>query len=211
MPRRPSSTTREFLALYSRAGHGEYNLGAFLREHRELLASVDAQVDLEQDDAALALALAPFVGRYRKYMTRNSAAERNARAERAASRLAGSARHGSNCVALDVDVLLGDALAGTHKYIALELDSVRVSVLRHTLLRARGALKVFPDLTAYVDERGLHLAWRAGRGGLNLPPQREEREALRLLVDLQRPRTPTQRGSGAPVPLAEVLVELGFM
>lgn len=210
MSSRPSSTTRELLSLYSRAGHGEYNLGGFLREHPELLARLDLRLDLAQDDAALALALAPFVGRHRKYIAKTSAAERDVRAERAATQLAGSARHEWNRVVLDVDVLLGEVLAGTHKYIAMELDTVRVSVLRHLLVRARGALRGFLDLAASVDERGLHLVWRAGRGGLNLVAHREERGAATLLVDL-RPRAPMRRASGIPVPLADVLVELGFM
>lgn len=83
-------------------------------------------------------------------MAKNSATERNLRADRAATRLAGSALHEWDRVALDVDVLLGDILAGTHEYIALELETVRVSVLRHVLVRARGALRNFLDLAAYA-------------------------------------------------------------
>ncbi len=210
MAPRPSSTTRELLALYSRAGHGEYNLGAFLQEHPELLGRVDARLDLTQDDAALALALAPFIGRHKKYLAGANVAERGDRAERAAGQLAASARLERDRVVLDVDVLLGDVLAGTHKYIGIELETVRVPVLRHMLVRARGALRGFLDLAAFVDERGLHLVWRAGRGGLNLLPQRQERGAATLLIDL-RPRTPSRRASGAPVPLGDVLVELGVM
>ena len=210
MPPRPSSTTRELLALYSRAGHGEYNLGVFLKEHPELLARVDVRLDLTQDDAELALALAPFIGRYKKHLASANVAERGDRAERAVGQLAASARHEWDRVVLDVDVLLGDVLAGPHKYIGLELQTVRVSVLRHVLVKARGALRGSLDLSAYADERGLHLVWRAGRGGLNLLPQREERGASTLVVDL-RPKAPMRRASGDPTLLGDVLVELGFM
>ena len=210
MASRPSSSTRELLALYSRAGRREHNLGAFLREHPEVLGRFDVPLDLTQDDATLALSLAPFIGRHRKYIAETSAAERGLRAERAAARLADSARHESDRVVLDVDVFLGDVLAGTHEYITMENESLRVSVLRHTLVKARAALRGFLDLAAYVDERGLHLVWRGGRGGLNLLPQREERGASTLLVNL-RARPATRRASAFPVPIADVLVELGFM
>ena len=210
MPPRPSRTTREFLALYSRAGHSEYNLGVFLKEHPELLAQVDVRLDLTQDDAALALALAPFIGRNKKHLASANVAQRGDRAERAAGQLAASVRHEWDRVVLDVDVLLGDVLAGSHKYIGLELQAMRISVLRHVLVKARGALRGFLDLGAYADERGLHLVWRAGRGGLNLLPQRVERGGSTLVVDL-RPATPMRRASGDPTLLGDVLVELGFM
>jgi hypothetical protein len=210
MPPRPSSTTRELLALYSRAGHGENNLGVFLREHSELLARLDVRLDLSQDDAALALALAPFIGRYKKDLASANMAERGDLAERAAGQLAASARHEWNRVVLDVDVLLGDVLAGPHKYIGLELQTGRVSVLRHVLVKARSALRRFLDVGAYADARGLHLVWRAGRGGLNLLPQREERGAATLVVRL-RPAPAMRKASGDPTLLGDLLVELGFM
>ena len=210
MSPRPSRSTRELLALYARAGHGEYNLGAFLRAHPEFLARLDLPLDLTQDDAALALALAPFMGRYKKYATEVNAAERCTRADRAAAQLAASARHEDDRVVLDVDILLGDILAGTHAYVAFSLETVCISVRHHVLVKARGPLRNFLDVGAFVDERGLHLAWRHARGGLNLLAQREERGAAVLQVDL-RPRRVMRRASRAPVPLADVLAELGLM
>lgn len=210
MSARPSRSTRTLLALYARASHDEFNIGAFLREHPELLARLGPSIDLAQDDAALALALAPAVGRHKAYTTRANLAERAARADRAAAQLVASARHERDRVVLDVDLLFGDLLAGRQKYIALDLGPARIPVLRHVLVRARGALRGFLDLSAFVDEGGLHLVWRAGRGGLNLRPQPEERGASALHVDL-RPRMPMRRASGSPVPLGDVLVELGLM
>lgn len=207
---RPSRSTRTLLTLYTHAAHGEFNIGAFLREHPELLTRLGTSLDLAQDDAALALALAPAVGRHKQYIARANLAERCARADRAAAQLAASARHERDRVVLDADVLLGDLLAGRQKYIALDLESARIPVLRHVLVRARGALRGFLDLSAFVDEGGLHLVWRAGRGGLNLRAQPEERGASVLAVDL-RPRMPMRRASGSPVPLGDVLVELGLM
>ncbi len=210
MPSRPSSTPRELLTLYARAGRGEYNIGAFLREHPELAARLGG-LDLERDDADLALQLAPAIGQYKRHVAHDQAGERGARAERAARALAGSARHRLERVELDPAILLGDLLAdGSKKYIGFELTGVRVVVARQLLLRARMALRPFPDVTATIDEKGLRLGWRGGRGGLHFRPQLEERGAAVLLVDL---RVPVQRRSPArsgPVLLAEVLANLGF-
>lgn len=210
MSARPSRSTRTLLALYTHAARDEFNIGPFLREHPELLARLDTALDLAQDDATLALAFAPAVGRYKKYIATANMTERCMRADRAAAQLADAARHERDRVVLDIDLLLGDLLAGRQKYIALELESARVSVLRHVLVRARGALRGFLDLLAFVDEGGLHFVWRAGRGGLNLRPQPEERGASALHVNL-RPRMPMRRAAGSPMPLGDVLVELGLM
>lgn len=206
----PSRATRELLALYARAGRGESNLGVFLREHPELLARIGVSLELSQDDAALALALAPAIGRFKKSAAGVNGAERCARAEQAAGQLAATARHESDRAVLDVGLLFGDVLAGTHEYIGLELETARISVRRHVLVRARRALRGIADLAAFVDERGLHITWRSGRGGLNLLPQREERGAAVLPIDL-RARRPVRRAQAVPVRLGDVLAELGLM
>lgn len=198
--------------MYARAGHGEHNIGAFLRERPKLAARLGL-VDLDRDDADLALQLAPSVGKYKRHVARDHAGERGARAEKAARALAASARHRLEQVDLDPAIVLGDLLAdGTKKYVGFELTGVRVVMARLLLFRARAALRPFPDVSACIDERGLHLTWRSGRGGLNLRPQLEEHGAATLLVDL---RAAAGRTSGArrpgPVLLAEVLASLGFV
>lgn len=209
MSPRPSSTTRELIALYSRAGRDEFNLGAFLRERPELVAQL-GPIELDRDDADLALQLASAIGRYKRAAARELAGDRAARAERAAGDLAASARHRFDRIELEPDVLLGDLLAGSQKYISLELAGARVAILRHRLLRARVALRAVLDVVAFVDERGLHLRWRAARGGLNLTPQVEDRGALALVVDL-RPKRAVRRARPVPVLLAEVLADLGLV
>lgn len=210
MAPRPNSATRELLTLYARAGRGEYNIGAFLRE-RPRLAGRLGLLDLDRDDADLALQLAPALGQYKRRLADEQAGERRARAERAARALAASARHRLERADLDPANLLGDLLAdSSKKFIGFELTGVRVLILRSLLLRARVPLRGFPDVAACIDERGLHLLWRGGRGGLNLRPQAEERGAAVLLVDLRPARTP-RMGRPGPVLLAEVLASLGFV
>lgn len=185
MPPRPSSDTRELLRLYSKANRGEHNIGAFLRERDELVARL-GPLDLERDDADLALQLAPTIGLYKRRVAREHAGERETRAEGAARTLTASARHRLERVELDPDVLLGDLLAdSSKKYVAFELTGVRVVMPRLLLLRARAALRGFPDVTACIDERGLRLSWRGGLGGLNFRPHPGERGAPVLLVDLR--------------------------
>lgn len=210
MSPRPSSTTRELVALYSRAGHGEHNLGAFLRERPELVARL-GRLDLECDDADLALQLAPAIGRYKRTTAGAHSDERASRAAAAAQHLTASAVHHADRVELEPRVLLGELLAGSQKYISLELTTTPVWLHRQTLLRAKTALRPFRDLNSFVDERGLHLRWRAGRGGLNLGPQAAERGVSVLHVDLR----PVSRLRGLrqspPVLLADVLTDLGFI
>lgn len=212
MPPRPSSEARELLTLYAGAGHGEHNIGAFLRERPELVARLGL-VDLDRDDADLALQLAPAIGKYKRRLALDHAAERGARAEKAARALAASARHRLERVELDPAILLGDLLGdAAKKYVGFELTGVRVVMLRQLLLRVRASLRAFSDVAACIDENGLHLTWRRGRGGLNLRPQLEELGAAILLVDLRAPAGRTsEAGRPGPVLLAEVLASLGFV
>ena len=212
MPPRPSSAARELLTLYSRAGHGEYNIGAFLRERPDLAARLGL-LDRDGDDADLALQLAPAIGKCKRRVARDRVEERGARAERAAQELAASAQHRLGRVEVDPAILLGDLLAdGSKKYVAFELTGVRVVMLRFLLLRARAALRGFSDVAACIDERGLHLTWRHGRGGLNLRTQLEERRAAVLVVDLRAPaRRTSEAGPPGPMLLAEVLASLGVV
>ena len=210
MPPRPSRATRELLALYARAGRDEYNIGAFLRERPELVAHLGVPLDLERDDADLALQLAPAVGRYKRRAAHLRTGEQEQRTAAAVRQMIASARRRADGIELDADVLLGDLLADNRKkYICFELPSARVPIFRRDLAKARGALRMFIDVAASVDDRGLHLRWRAGRGGLNFRPQVEEREAEVLHVDL-RPAPPVRRTLPRPVRLADVLAELGL-
>lgn len=210
MSGQPSSTVRELLALYSRAGRAEHNLGDFLREHPELVARL-GDLDLNRDDAELALQLAPAIGRYKRTTAGDHANDRVRRAEKAAQNLTASAVHHADRVELEPRVLLGQLIAGSQKYISLELTTTPVWLHRQTLLRAKTALRPFRDLTASVDERGLHLRWRAGRGGLNLRPQVEECGAAVLHVDLRPVSRPRGLRHSPPVLLADVLFDLGFI
>lgn len=209
MPLRPNSETRELLTLYARAGRGEYNIRAFLREHPEFVARL-GEVDLERDDSDLALQLAPAVGHYKRRAADLRAGEREQRSAAAVHQLIATARRRADGIELDAAQLLGGLLAdNAKKYISFELLGARVPVLRTTLAKARVPLRNFIDVAAYVDERGIHFRWRGGRGGLNFCPQVEEREAEVLYVDL-RPAPPMRRTLPRPVLLADVLAELGL-
>lgn len=196
--------------MYARAGRDEYNIGAFLRERPELVVHVGVPVDLERDDTEVALQLAPAIGRFKRRDAHLRTGEQEQRTTTAARQLIATARRRGDWIELDADVLLGELLADKRKkYISFELPAGRVSILRSALTKARGPLRVFIDVAAYVDDRGLHLRWRGGHGGLNFRPQVEERGAGLLLVDL-RPAPPGRRPLPRPVHLADVLAELGL-
>lgn len=199
------SEASALVGLYSRAQVGEYNLSAFLRENPGVQARSGVR-DINRDDAELAIQLGEFVGRH-KYAERQLRRERlDERVDRAVRRLVTTARYEDVQVRLEADVLLGDLLATGRKYICFDLQQARVVLPRQALLRARKALRPFPDVVAYVDERGLHLRWREGRGGLNFPPQRQEQEST-TLVDLRPHALPKTE----PVRLAEILADLALL
>lgn len=206
-PRRGDST-RELLRLYSLATSGECNLAHFLSEHPELVARLGVPVDLSRDDADVALQLARAIGRHKRTTADSKAGEHAVRACAAARQLVETSRRRIDLVELDADLLLGALLAdGSRRYIAFEVPGARVPVLRVALVRARAPLRNFIDVAAYVDERGLHLRWRGGHGGINFRPQVEERGALVLEVDL-RPQPPRRPQLPRPILLADVLAHL---
>ena len=213
MSRQPSSATKELLRLYALAAPEECNLSKFFEGHPELRRELGVSLDENSDDAARGLDLAPVIGRLRHRAASVQAAERAERAEAAARRLSASAVHRDGRVELDADVLLGDLLADSgKKYLGVELDGARVLVLRSTLAKARACLRIHLDLAGFADEAGLHLAWRGGRGRLNLRPQQLERGAGVLLVDLRRPRFQVvrERRPAPPAILGDILGELGL-
>lgn len=213
MQRQPSSATKELLRLYALAAPGEYNITRFLDDHPEVREELGVSLDPERDDAGLSLELAPVIGHLRRRGASVQAAERAQRAEAAARRLSATSVHREGRVEFDADVVLRDLLADSgKKYIGLQLDGARVLILRSTLTRARACLRIHLDVAGYADAAGLHLVWRAGRGGLNLRPQVEERGAGVLLVDLRRPRLHVvrERAQQPPAILGAILGELGL-
>ncbi|MBI2393705.1 MAG: hypothetical protein HYV09_29295 [Deltaproteobacteria bacterium] len=89
-----------------------------------------------------------------------------------AAALGRSARRRGGVVHLDVTLLLDSGLmAGPARYVRFVADGYAVPIESSVLMRVRRHLPKFPDLGAYLDERGLHLRWRGGIGQLNLRPQ----------------------------------------
>lgn len=196
--------------MYSLAAPGEYNLALFLAERPELVAHLGVHLDLQRDDAEVALQLAPAIGRYKTRAVHIHAGERAERAAAAARQLIATSRQRADWFEIDAELLLGDLLAdNSKKYLSFELPGARVPVLRCALTKARVLLRSFIEVAAYADERGLHLRWRGGHGGLNFRPQVEERGAAVLHVDL-RPLPPVRRLLPRPVLLADVLADLGL-
>ena len=205
-----SSTTRELLRLYSLAARGEYNLRQFLDERPDIIAQLGIDLDRSYDDAELALQIAPAVGRHKRWAARVKAGEHAERSAAAVRQLIATSRRAWDRVEVDADLLLGDLLADRSQYISFDLGEARVPILRATLVSARAPLRNFIDVAAYLDERGLHIRWRGGRGGFNFRPRVEERGAAVLDVDL-RPAPPRRRQLAGPVLLADVLADLGFI
>jgi hypothetical protein len=208
---------------------GGRTLGPHLAEVREALArrmgvnpaELEALVDLPDEEVSRHLRQI-FQARAAARAAMHSAAMEQV-ALAAARRLAATTVWHNDAFALDPGVLLGDLLLDTRRtYLAFHVAGrFQTSVPRSTLVSAAQVLGPNrTDLTAWVDEAGLHFRWREGRGGVNFLPQMiPANEAAYLLrvnlpspvVEVIRPKavllTPVQRGLAW---LTDVLSELAF-
>lgn len=109
-----------------------------------------------------------------------------------ASHVAGLAKWDEDRVRLDERIVLGSLLSDTtRKYVRFDAEGLHpVCVHRSKLRDASRVLRRFPDLTCFLDGRGLNFRWRAGKGGLvlvNQVPKFEERQSV-LSVVIVRPQ-----------------------
>ena len=99
----------------------------------------------------------------------------------------------SGQVLLDAALLLGELLADpAPKFIALGLDGAFNVALHRTKLVQVARTLNRSALTGWGDERGLHLRWHAGRGGLDLrsqvvPPLERDRVLHVVFSQLEQP------------------------
>ena len=103
----------------------------------------------------------------------------------AAQQLASTAVWKNDAIALDAEVLLGPLLADCSRIdVAFHaIGAFQVQLPRSMLVNlARVLPKPHSGLTAWINPEGLHLRWRAGRGGLNLFSQPvRSRDAVSML------------------------------
>ncbi len=197
----------QLVRFYEADGH---NIGPFVAEHAcelaHLLSSHESELRdaIRENDGALVdrlgarLAIAHETERQQRH-------ERDVeRAHRAARELGRTARWFERGVVLDVDLVLGDLLADNRcKFVRLHMLSFIVRIPTEHLRRAR-LLRTYIDLVCYLDARGIHLRWKAGRGQLNLHSVKADAHTVdALVIDLP----PRERG---PALVADVLATMGF-
>lgn len=208
------------LALLLRAPEpGACNVGSFVASHAKTLSPLlgIAEPKLAAVHSVPDERLVPDLQarlRELREAERAHAVERGTSlAVQAAARLAHTARWLDDRVVVDTRVLLGDLLAARDtKYLRFELDGgADVVIARSSLANCRMLERTFLDVAGWIDGDGVHLRWRAGRGGINWKPLRLERweEPLVLSVPLKRPAaTPTRRST--PSLIGDVLRDLGW-
>ncbi len=210
--------------IVAAAEPGTRNIGHYLAARASVLApelavpvaTLEAAANV--DDAELAPHLEAMLRQHELISRRartNTAAER---ASTAATRIARSAIWEKSVVHIDPSVLLGDLLAdASHRYVAFFFDEHDITIDRAKLVDVSRVItsKTYPDRSAYLDARGLHLRWKNGRGGLNLVTQIPgvlERDRV-LHVVLERPAVampivPVRRGGAW---LGDILGEMGLL
>jgi hypothetical protein len=139
------------------------------------------------------------------------------RAAMAAVRLSRTARWERNIVVLDPDLLLGDLVVDTSKkYVAFSFSEHDLTLERAKLADVARVItqKTYPDRSAFLDARGLHLRWKGGRGGLDLvtqvPHVFDRDRILTVVIDrpVCLPLAPVRRGGAR---LGDILGDLGLL
>ena len=168
---------RELAQLLRVPEAGSNNLGDFLANHaNELAQALDAdphQLALARalDDEELLPSIVQLLDHTRRRRVRDDLARRRERSIAAAIRLGRTARWTELGAELDVDLLLGEVLADrTRKWVSFEGEGLSVSIPRHLIAATALVARQHLDLAAYVDEQGLHVRWRAGKGRYNWRP-----------------------------------------
>jgi hypothetical protein len=101
-------------------------------------------------------------------MNDNDKAKLTAKATAAAAQLTASAVCDGLTVALAWEALRGLVDMPDVKYVRLVHGDDTWTCKRSRLRELRTALRPFRGVLAWLDERGLHLRWHGGRGGLDL-------------------------------------------
>jgi len=111
--------------------------------------------------------------------------------------LQSSARTSHGAVHLSVAALFRVNVNASRALLGFEFRGRVVHVRRTLLKKTRRALRYRGDVWAFLDEHGLHLRWRGGRGGLDLraaAPGSRERPAYVVRLDPPLALPPAQLG-----------------
>jgi hypothetical protein len=204
---------RELAQLVRHAEPDGGNIGPFVAEHarelahllrsdeRELQAAAHERDDALVDCLRVRLELALELEREERV---KHCIER---AHHAARELARTARWFELGIVLDVDVVLGDLLADPKtRFISFALPDRNVVVPTALVRRARPLRRVYLDLACFVDERGIRLRWKGGRGQLNVYAAEPSAQTEHNVLDVALPPRVERR----PALLGDVLAGIGF-
>jgi hypothetical protein len=200
---------------------GSCNLGGFLADNAAELAQVlgvpptELEAERVVDDEELAPRIRQLLERARNHHIEEDLERRRQRSLAAAQKLGASVRWTAVGAELDVDVLLGELLAGrSMKWFAFDSQvDLKVVIPRHLVAAVRPLRRNHMDLAAFVSGRGLSFRWRAGRGGLNLWHREVDPcfadQVLTVPLAPRQAQVPQRRRGGAW--LAHVLKEMGYV
>lgn len=180
MPRRRSSLEDLGRALRLAEPNAK-NLSRYLEdtwEHVAVLLGVEAseiRALINQPDQEIAPKLSALLHHREEARAARCAERGRGVALSAADHLAFTAVQRANRIYLDPGILFGALLADTScRYIAFCIYSeAEVRIRRPYLVQVAEVLtRQYDDLGAWLDNHGLHIRWKGGRGGLNLISQR---------------------------------------
>jgi len=180
-----------------------------LREHADYFAQrlgVDPAVVVsasEQPDDLLAPRVFNALRALKERAADSKAILGNQKAQAAARDMAATAEWDGRRAWVNPGLLLGDLLVDpSFKYVTLQLAGGEVSVRRALLFATAKQVGHRPDITAFVDQAGVHVRWNGGRGGLNWLPQilLSQERASALVVNLSNPSAARKPAPAGPAP-----------
>jgi hypothetical protein len=179
---------RQLVRLVSLADERSTSLGPFFVEHAEGLApllglnpgQVMAMAHLE--DRFLTAQLEPFLVAQLEARQQEGRSRKEDEARQAALQLGVQVRWEGERAFLDLGLLLGEVVSTSAAFVVFAGDSFEVPFSRRKLMEVRSVFAHRTGVVLFVDEKGLHLRWRGGRGQLNLLPQFLPRHETSVLV-----------------------------
>jgi hypothetical protein len=221
MASRPGRDPIDELARLVRSPEpGGHNVGEYVADHADVLAPL-LDIQACELDAARAVVDDVTAPRLRVLLETIRGREQNRdhlrrreRSRAAAERLGGSVHWVEQRAVLDADLLFGELLADRQvRWFSFHAPGHFQTTVGRSELKASARLRsVHPDLAAWVDEAGLHVRWRGGRGGYNWfsqsPPTGTQSLVLSVLLPWPEPTRRVERGGAW---LRQVLRELGYL
>jgi hypothetical protein len=169
-------------------------LGAYLVEHAEVFApllgttSGDLRCSIGMPDQEIASRISRRLESVMRKHRDQRALEKEPKLAAAIKHCIDNVRWHAGAAHIPPNVFFAREL-WTKTHVVFVCDDFETAVAKPFVIRAREALRVFPDVRVFIDAKGLQVRWRADKGRMTLYPVRltpvEKQQALVIALPAQ--------------------------